>query len=308
MSEFGLPYMGSKDKIAKSILMMLPKADNLYDLFGGGFAISHCALKCFPKKFASVHYNEIKADIVDLMKRAIAGEFNYDRFKPKWSSRADFFANLDNPYIRVCWSFGNVQKTYLFGEDIEPYKKAMHNAVVFGEFDALASEVLGFSTWPSIAKTTKQRRLYLRQKIEYYRKTGIPKILHQFLNAKQLERLGRLEQLERLGRLQQLEQLEKLEKLTTSSLSYEQVEIKPNSVIYCDPPYEGTADYGRTFDQNKFLDWAASIKHPVFISEYNVPDKRFKQVYQVKKRAMLTSEKHKTKQMQEKLYWNGVSL
>ena len=33
---YGLPYMGSKNKIAKNIVRLLPKADNLYDLFCGG--------------------------------------------------------------------------------------------------------------------------------------------------------------------------------------------------------------------------------------------------------------------------------
>ena len=42
MGEFGIPYMGSKDKIAMSICSFLPSAENFYDLFGGGGAITHC--------------------------------------------------------------------------------------------------------------------------------------------------------------------------------------------------------------------------------------------------------------------------
>lgn len=37
---YGLPYMGSKNKIAEWILSYLPKAENLYDLFCGGCAIT----------------------------------------------------------------------------------------------------------------------------------------------------------------------------------------------------------------------------------------------------------------------------
>lgn len=36
MSRYGMPYMGSKNKIAMDILEHLPPADNLYDLFMGG--------------------------------------------------------------------------------------------------------------------------------------------------------------------------------------------------------------------------------------------------------------------------------
>lgn len=35
---YGLPYMGSKNKIAEWVLQYIPKADNFYDLFCGGYA------------------------------------------------------------------------------------------------------------------------------------------------------------------------------------------------------------------------------------------------------------------------------
>lgn len=40
---YGLPYKGSKNKIAERIVDFLPKAKNFYDLFAGGCAITHCA-------------------------------------------------------------------------------------------------------------------------------------------------------------------------------------------------------------------------------------------------------------------------
>lgn len=299
MAKYGIPYMGSKGSIAESIIQMMPKADNFYDLFGGGFAITHAMFVNKPNKYKALHYNEIKADIVELVKRAISGEFNYDVFKPKWISREDFFANLDDPYIRVCWSFGNNQKTYLFGPDIEPCKKSMHQAVVFGEFDDLATQVLGFKKWPLNVKTIKQRRFYLRQKVDFDSKGTSRGDLQQ------LERLQQLQQLERLDRLQQLERLQR--KIYFSSKSYDQVDILPNSVVYCDPPYSGTADYGNNFDTKKFLDWAASRKFPVYISEYEIKDPRFKLVYTVDKRSMLSSDKTVGNKA-ERLYWNGVRL
>ena len=41
---YGLPYVGSKNKIAKTIIDFLPPADHFYDLFAGGCAITHAAI------------------------------------------------------------------------------------------------------------------------------------------------------------------------------------------------------------------------------------------------------------------------
>ena len=299
MAKYGIPYMGSKDKIAESIAMVFPKATHFYDLFGGGFSMSHCMLLNKRHRFQNFHYNEIKADIVDLVKRAIAGEFNYDRFKPKWISREDFFDNLDDPYIRVCWSFGNNQKTYLFG-DIEPYKKSMHMAVIFDQFDETASKVLGFSSWPSEVKTVKQRRFYLGQKVAFDSKGMSRGKLEQLQQLQQLERLQQLEQLQRL------EQFERLERLHFTALDYRDVEILPSSVVYCDIPYQGTGCYGNNFNHKDFFDWAASRPFPVYISEYNIDDHRFKLVYTVDKRSEFSVKKSNTI-MSEKVYWNKIT-
>jgi len=322
MSEYGIPYMGSKAIIAPSICMMLPKATHFYDLFGGGFSMTHCMLKRFSHKYSYFHYNEIKSDVVDLVKRAINGEFNYSVFKPEWVSREDFFANKDSDaYIRCLWSFGNNQRTYLFG-DIEEYKKSMHQAVVFNEFDELAEQTLCFNKWPLIAQSVTQKRIYLRQKLEHYRVTKIPDFLHKYLSQselsqlqsidnlrklQQLERLERLQQLEQLlqlEQLQQLEQFQQLERLSFYAKSYDEINILPNSVVYCDIPYEGTSDYGK-FDRKKFLDWSASRKFPVYVSEYNIIDDRFKQVYSIDKRSMLKGGLKGDRNKSEKLYWNG---
>jgi len=301
MAKYGITYMGSKAKIAASLALNFPTAENFYDLFGGGFSMTHYMLENKDHRYNRFFYNEIKSDIVDLVKRAIAGEYSYKVFKPKWISRDDFFANLDDHYIKVIWSFGNNQRSYLFGRDIEHYKKSMHNAVVFDEFDDFAIKVLGFKKWPSNVNTFKKRRFYFRQKVVFDNK-GMKRG-----DLQRLEQLEQLQQLERLQQLQQLQQLEQLPKLNFSSLDYRKVEILPNSVIYCDPPYAGTADYGNQFNSVEFLNWAANIKSPVYISEYQIKDPRFELVYSVDKRSLLSSDKT-VGDKAERLYWNGVSL
>ena len=41
---YGLPYMGSKNKIARDIVEQLPSAEYFVDLFCGGCAVTHAAI------------------------------------------------------------------------------------------------------------------------------------------------------------------------------------------------------------------------------------------------------------------------
>ncbi len=250
MANYGLPYQGSKDGIVHKLAHVFPRAENFYDLFGGGFSVTHYMLLHHSNAYKSFHFNELQPGNVQLIRDAIAGRYNYERFKPKWISREDFARDKDTcPYTRIIWSFGNNQKGYLFGREVEADKRSLHQAVVFGDFDANAVSILGVTKLPEHL-SIRGRRLACRATV---RARG------ERLDLQQLEQL---EQLERLQRLQQLE---------LTSLSYEQVPILPNSVIYCDPPYKGTAEYLNKFDHDKFWQWVREQKNPVFVSEYQAP-------------------------------------
>lgn len=260
--KFGIPYMGSKSSIAKLLCRNLPPATHFYDLFGGGFAITHAMLLLHPAKYKHFHFNEIQSDLVDLIRRAIAGEFNYERFKPPFISREEFFQRKDAcPYTRLLWSFGNNSKGYLFSKEIEPYKRSLHNAIVFNEFDDVAKSIFKKDKFDENSTIT-QRRLFSRRATK--------------TRACELQRL------------EQLEQLQRLEQLELTSMSYEAVEIKPNSVVYCDPPYAGTAKYLGDFDSRRFWEWAKSHSAPIFISEYSAPIE-FRIVLSVEKKTRLSS-------------------
>jgi site-specific DNA-adenine methylase len=129
--------------------------------------------------------------------------------------------------------------------------------------------------------------------------------LERLQQLQQLEQLERLQQLQRLQQLEQLQRLQQLQQLHITSGDYRDVIIEPNSVVYCDIPYKGTAEYGNSFSHKDFFDWASSREFPVFISEYDVADPRFKLVYTVDKRCLLTQSGESNKVKQEKLYWNG---
>lgn len=56
--------------------------------------------------------------------------------------------------------------------------------------------------------------------------------------------------------------------------SYDELPIPDDSLIYCDPPYEGTTKYRDDFNHGKFWQWCRDMSdagHTVFISEYNAP-------------------------------------
>ena len=57
--------------------------------------------------------------------------------------------------------------------------------------------------------------------------------------------------------------------------SYQLLDIPKNSIIYCDPPYEGTTKYKDRFNHSDFWQWCRGKHtegHKVYISEYNAPD------------------------------------
>lgn len=73
-------------------------------------------------------------------------------------------------------------------------------------------------------------------------------------------------------------QAEKVKGIDFYNMSYIELEIPDNSIIYCDPPYKGTAKYKANeeeFNHEVFYGWVrAKVKegHQVFISEYNMPE------------------------------------
>ena len=127
--KYGMPYKGSKNKLAERLINLFPKADNFYDLFCGGCAVAHAAL--LSHKYKTVHINDIEPKVVDLFIRAIRGEFKNET---RWISHEEFDRLKSSDYLVAClFSFGNNFRTYLYNKDIEPMKKAAHYAILFGD-------------------------------------------------------------------------------------------------------------------------------------------------------------------------------
>ncbi len=132
---YGLPYKGSKNKLAERIVRLLPKRKHFIDLFCGGCAVSHAAMVM--KKYEHIHINDINPMCPELFKRATAGMYREEK---RWISREDFAKLRDtDPYVRFCWSFGNNGNNYLYSVEVEPWKKALHYARVYGDTSLLES-------------------------------------------------------------------------------------------------------------------------------------------------------------------------
>lgn len=72
-----------------------------------------------------------------------------------------------------------------------------------------------------------------------------------------------------------MSQIPSIEGISFRHRSYQYLEIPNNSIIYCDPPYEGTTKYKDDFDHDNFWKWCREKHkegHTIFISEYNAPD------------------------------------
>ena len=252
-----MPYMGSKNKIAEWIIDQLPKAKHFYDLFGGGGAISHCAV--ISRKYEVVHYNELNQLIFKAFQTAVNGEFKNEK---RWISREDFHKLKDiDPYASLCFSFGNDGKTYAYSPKNEQFKKAVHHSIMFNDH-SLLSKYIDVHELKYETENIHERRIYLQRYLKKFKDK-----VKNYCNADGGNVRNILQSLERLERLQSLERLERLE---MTNLDYKNVQIEEDGIIYCDPPYVNTNDYKIDFDHYDFYDWCRNQKS-VFISEYTMP-------------------------------------
>lgn len=323
----GLPYMGSKKKIAKQIVQIIKdnygESMDVYDLFGGGGAITaELALQGF-----SVHYNELNPDVKDMFLRAI--QLTPEDVPNYIITRDEFFEiksksikNVDDNLKLLLNSFGDTMQSYIYSKDIceQKYKLAK-----------LILDVEGTSS------NYKQTTTY---------KQGL----------KQYDAIGQLEQLNKLNNLQQLQQLQP-KHFDSTSRSYEDFSDLKDTVIYLDPPYENAVGYGNAasrktpkdeyqkirkellalpegsvivrnkiqyklgtssnnrgrmyekdlyngFDSEKLYDWAVKMadNNIVIISSYEISDPRFEVVHEFTTARSTMAGGHRGIQRTEKLF------
>lgn len=273
---FGMPYKGSKNRIAQKIIDFLPPAEHFYDLFGGGGAMTHCAV--MSGKYKHVHYNELDPLVFKGFKMAVNGEFKNEN---RWISREDFFKLKDtDPYVAICFSFGNSMRTYAYNQNTEPFKKAVHYSICFDD-NSLLNKYIDTSKLSYTTQDLHERRIHL----QHYLKNFIPQIKnfcrHDNNNPRCI--LPSMEGLERLSNdicdiskycncdSENPRNVLQSKNIVCTNLSYDELDFETDSVIYCDPPYKNTSSYKINFNHEEFYDWCRKQKN-IFISEYNMPN------------------------------------
>ena len=257
----GLPYVGSKKKIAKKFIQLIIQNfgddKKVYDIFGGGGAITaECMINGL-----DVHYNDLDKTVVDMFTMVL----NSDRewLKRLVVDREQFFyirdkenKTTEDELKLLVNSFGNNRKSYLYGKDHSDFKyqlalEIIANHDLFGGY----------------------------RQSETYKKALInnPEL------SRQRERMQQLERLEQLERLRQVE-VENEELFT--ALDYREFSNVSGGIIYLDPPYETSEFVYRVngkggLNYEEFYNWAYDMaqKNIVIISSYEVSDERFEEVF-----------------------------
>ena len=117
MVSFGIPYWGSKNRIAAKIIRRMPKGKRFVDLFAGGCAISHAAM--LSGKYEHVHMNDKYGGCIRLFQECLSRIVSSG-----FISRQEFFQRYKNEeLVRWIWSYCNAGRTYAFGKDKEDEAK-----------------------------------------------------------------------------------------------------------------------------------------------------------------------------------------
>lgn len=281
MTTYGLPYKGSKNKIADKILEFIPSAENFVDVFAGGCAVTHAAI--LKGKWKRFFCNDV-LNTPEAFLFAVRGGVEK---LPVWISKLEFLSlqpSLLPPHIlqKLIFSFGTNFRTYLY-----PPEKV--------KFKELSIRVI-------TEEDPEKRRLLFKSCFEEF--LNHPEIFNSrnsIRNCEILERRNRIKELEKLSKI--INVFDKNKKnFFPRRLDYRELKIPENSVIYCDPPYSETEGYRGTgkFNTEEFWEWCRNQKNPVFVSEYSAPPD-FVEVLRIDKKCVFSAGQNKQYRV-EKLF------
>ena len=284
---FGVPYQGSKNRIAKDIVEVLPSGHRFVDLFAGGCAMTHAAI--LSGKYKSFLVNDKYPYGLRLFQMGMNGELNDPKYL-RWVSREEFEKEKDtDPFVKLCWSFSNNGSTYMYSAKIEPTKKALHYAVVFDDWtyieqlglpdsvvDALKKSVDGKKDW-------NERRLAMTHAAFDNKMIGIPHNMlpnldrlnrgrFRFTNLTQMDRVKNIQaHMVYFNRANNLRSIDS--RIEYTEKDYKDYEHREGDVVYCDPPYKGVAGYNNNdFNSDEFYEWVRTREYPIYFSEYQAPE------------------------------------
>ena len=326
---YGLPYMGSKSKIAPYLCdYMINRHPNRHIFIdcccGGGAMIDYITQK-YP--FISVLANDLDKNIIDCLKTFQSGsmsDYLLD-YGYRWLDRDTYKQYLeqykDNGIIKTIlisvWTFGNRNSdkpAYLYGKDIELQKELLTNLLLYDSTDNLSNYYYKHINDNDFVKEQCDDIMAIYEdmpksikEMNYFKNKD--KRIKFFQFFKQQIKSRKLTELEQLERLQQLEQLQRLQLYNMDCIELIKSfpkEILDKAIIYFDPPYINAASYTNGFDpiNEKIRQFAINNKDiPIYISEYT-PYEGLQVVNYINKQSLLrTSETRIYKK--ELLMYNG---
>ena len=286
MSKLGMPYMGSKRKLSKDIIDFIlrenPNVKYIYDLFGGGGAISFEAQK--RQQIEKVFYNELNTGVVELLKD-IKENGVTDKYY-QWIDKDTFFENRNantwlGGFCKVVWSFSNNQKDYIYGKEVAVVKKLIHEVIV----NKCEKSLKALNT---IYQSNISMNVGLFEECVDSKRLRI-----------QIESGVRIEHLERIN---QLKRINNYDKLSIYNLSYDEVKIETpvnETILYLDPPYNDKRGYQKSICNDMLQKYIKNSPYKIYVSEY---ESDLTCVLELKHTT--SASNHKTSKVIERLFVN----
>lgn len=300
----GLPYRGSKKQIAKYIVPYL-QAENrptLIEPFAGGCSITdYCVANNIFQHYIINDYSNIA-----LLYKEITGMTEADRLAKygDWLTKEQF-QNTDNTILKTIWSYNSNAKTYMFGKDWVEYHHALWENTIYNNpkpFYNLTGIELPAGTTPYerrrkafclivdlIMNNQVDSLLDIVNKKEYYKERF--ELIRQ--GKKQKSGTEFIAENKVAACVDRILGIEHTDKVEAYQGDYRQLVIPDNVVIYCDPPYSNTdnSQYKGSINPNQFIEWAIeqSKRNPVYVSEIEITNPHFHQVWEMNVRAKTTN-------------------
>jgi site-specific DNA-adenine methylase len=264
----------------------MPDSHTFIDVFCGGCAVTHAAL--LSDKFQRFIVNDIDRSLPIMFHKALNGEYSKEN---RWIGRDLFFKlKREDPFIALCWSFGNIKRTYIYSREIEHIKKACYYAIMYDDFSLVKQLVP--KSYDSLLRSVSGVSDINTRRLSFCKEVR-EQVNSNMNESVILKSMSRVENLEILNRLRNIENKSLVNKLELFGLDYRELVIPDGSVVYCDPPYESCEQriYGK-FDYSSFYDWCVDIskRSKVFVSEYSITDHRFKLVSEYNRKSKMSGK------------------
>ena len=239
MTRYGLPYKGSKNKIAKRLIEFIPRTENFVDMMCGGASVSQCVKEHRPE--TNVHLNDVDEQLIEFL-RLIDG--NGWHGIEHFISHDEFFRLKDSRFdVSVCFSFGNDRSTYLYS-----YNKEFH--VKYHE-ERLIAEGL-----------PESYDRFLKEDKKKYRDVDV-KCLRSVQRISSIFRFQ-----ERMHG-----KFASISCGTYFDYRFSDGMTPDNTVVYCDIPYRDTESrqYSERFHHERFYWWVRNSRYVCVTSEFSMP-------------------------------------